>query len=656
MRQFLFALMLCLVQVVAAQTILDDAITLSHILDRIDSTNNRDRITIKRGIIIEERYAAVFWKYFPDSLRKTTNIDIFRDHIESVFSNNPFIRVEITDQKFITIENSSQLTIPSGSQAIGFSVANFADGLARFLVKRTKQELSQVFFEDFKKKVSSDPYLRNFCPFTQTQLAIIDSKVYQFNDYIEALREGFAADMSVLPSSTERFLQSDSLCVGCAQKAEGKILIDFLHLAQQMVNGEPPIDMMEYLAIPGSSAIQSANPKDTVLYNIANGLRFLNLISQSLRNPNSNNEVMPWFSVNTVRKEFQDSKLLYIYLGLLWQKAEDINFIIPEKGMISMRSLMSEVYTDVHLTESWHRSVESLAELIHSLQTSLQSCSVTRNVADDFFNYSQSITDLLLSINHTGRIMLGFKEKDIVPIKYIHLMRQCNSLYFNIRQHNYGGAIGNVIYCLNVLKEDNEVDKKKISEMLKYANFMASVAEANSPEEMERAIEFFAVPPGSSQAKKSLCRFSIALNTYTGFAFGWEYLGDDALPNTILSLTAPVGLSLTVGLGKVGSIGTFIPVIDIGAVTAYRFDDKNVSDLPELTWNNILSPGLYAVYDTPGKWPFALGYGAQIGPSLRKVTETRDGTVIETSKSGWRQGFFLSVDIPITYFYLGKGK
>lgn len=656
MKQLLSLLILCFANGLASQTILDDAKALSTLFG-YTALENGDRVFLKRGIAIDTQSATVLRQYLPIDLKESLDTDALRDGIKLAFEDNPFLRMEITDQNLLGFSSISKTnTTSTGTQASGFSVSNLADGLARFLVKRTKQELSHVFFDDFKEKVKDDPYLGNFCPFTQAQLAVIDAEVYQFNDYLETLREGFTADMTALPSSTARFLRSDSLCKGCAEKAEGKVMIDLLHIAQQMVNGEPPIDMMAYLAQSGS-AIQSAQPTDKQLYNMAAGLRFLNLVSESFRNPTSTDSLMPWHSASDIRTVFQDPKLLRIYLGLLWQKAEGIDFVFPDSTKTPMRTLMGQANVGKNLVESWRKSIESLGELTQSLQILLRSSSNTpTTVADDFFTYSQSVTDLLLAINQTGRIMLGFNEKDIIPVKYILLMRQCNALYFNVRQRNFGGAFGNVIYCLNLLKDGKEEDKKKIAEMLKYANFMAAIAEANSPEEMERAIELFALPPGSSQAKKHPGRFSVALNAYTGFAWGREYLGNSESSKKIKALTAPIGLSCTVGLGEVGSIGAFVPLIDVGAVTAYRFDDDNAGDLPELTWNNILSPGLYVVYNTPGKWPFAFGYGAQIGPSLRKVKQTMDGTEIEVNKSGWRQGFFLTVDIPLTYFYLGKGK
>jgi len=649
MKQFLLFLILCLAQGLGAQTILDDAKFLSDCFNE-PTAAARDRASLKRGITIDEMKGSVFNKYLssPDTV-------LSPEKLVEAFRGNPFLRVEDSDQDPIKISGvlntaaaSSQI---SGTQ--GFSVSNLADGLARFLVKRTKQEISQVFFNKFKEEVRTDPYLGNFCPFTQAQLVLIDSKVYQFNDYLEVLREGFTADMTALPTNTERFLRNPSLCAGCSEEEQGKVMIDLLHVAQQMVNEESPVEMIDYLAQSGS-AIQSAQITETRLYNMAAGLRFLNLLSQSLRNPASTDPKMPWYSASDIRTAFKDPKLLRLYLGLLWQKAEGINFVDKDEKKTSARELMAEANKGANVAENWRRTIESISELTQSLQISIYSSAATNTtVADDFFTYSQSVTDLMLALNQTGRMRFGFSDEDIIPVKYILLMRQCNALYFNVRQRNFSGALGNVIYCLNILKDGKEEDKQAIAEILRYVNFVAAVAEANSPEEMERAIEIFALPPGSSQMKKHPNRFSVALNAYTGFTWGREYLGDDKSPETIMALTAPAGLSCTFGLGKGGSIGAFVPLIDVGAVTAYRFDDDNAANLPELTWNNILSPGLYVVYGTPGKWPIALGYGAQIGPGLRKVTN--DMKVVE-DKGGWRHGFFLTVDIPITYFYLGKGK
>ncbi len=660
---FLLLLILGFQTLCSGQSLLQEAIALKpffkfdvnkKLVLTEDTVSNEAKVIIKRYLV------------------EGVKLDPF--NVKAAFKDNPYLDMEKAAQNMGAISggNFSGLGANQGASPSGFSVTNLADGLARFLVKRTKQELSMAFFEGFKEKIKDNAYLEHFCPYTRSELLLIDSDVYQFNDYLESLREGFTADMSALPGSTESFMRDPSLCPNCQAKPAGKVVTDFLHIAQQMVNGEPPVDMIAYLAEPGS-AIQSAPTTEPQLYNMASGLRFLNIISESFRNPASDNKRMPWYTASEIREEFKDPIVIRIYLGLLWQRVDKIQFTDDSGTQFAlMRNLMSKANTGANLVETWRNSIQSLSEMTQAIQFGLNSsASTTSTVVDDFFSYSQSVTDLLQAVNQTGRTILD-RQKDLIPIDYILLMRQCNSLYFNVRQRNFVGAVSNVIYCLSMLGGD----KDNIATMLKYANFMAAIAEASSPEDMERAIESFALPPGSSQMKKQPGRFAVALNAYTGLAGGYEYLNSEKTPKPFGAITAPLGLSMSWGLGnhvkrdkpdsnapnkekdsknKVyswGSLGFFVPLIDVGAVTAYRFKDSTAQDLPELTWGNILSPGLYVVYDLPGKIPVAVGYGAQIGPSLRQIT-TSGGPV---NKSGWRHGLFATVDIPITYFYLGKGK
>ena len=669
MKHFLF-LLLCLGLTfdLAAQTILDDAKNLSSIFSYTIDTSNHETtkiVNLRRGISITLAQLYILKKYYPDSV--DVNIltdDELMDLLESSFKGNPFLRVEITNQNetgFLKLEGS--LKQPGGSvAAAGFSVAGLADGLSRFLVKRTKQELSQAFFEDFKRAVQKEPLVGHFCPDTKQHLLLIDQDVYQFKDYLQGLRESFISDMTVLPKSTETFLRDDNLCSACSQKANGKVLIDMLHVAQQLVDGEAPIDMIDYLARSGS-AIQSANKtSEPVLYDMAGGLRYLNLISEAMRNTSSTDSLMPWYTGREVREMFKDPKFFRLFMGLLWQKAGGISFNGPNGVEVNLQNTLSTVANKAAELENWRNTISSFGEVTHRVQRSLSaSASAPTAVSDDYYRYSQTILDLMESVNETGRLVLN-RNTDLIPQEYVFLLKQCNALYFNVRQRNFTGALSNVIYCLNLLGKD----KEEVANLLEYANFAASIAEANSPEEIENAVELFALPPGSSRMKKQPGRFSIALNAYSGISGGIEVLDGDASHKSYGAITAPLGLSMSWGLGHIktnsatgetrlkslGSLGFFVPLIDVGAVTTFRFKDSTSQNLPELTWSNILSPGLYVVYDFPGKWPIAFGIGGQAGPGLRKVTA--DG--LEIVKSGARFGAFLAVDIPFTYFYLGKGK
>jgi len=656
MKPFLFLLFFgASLSVLSAQTLMQDAMELRAFFDTTDA-EDFDKRLIFMGGEYQVRDIDVFRKYVPlkDSLTTTT--------VEDAFRGNPFLRVEVTDQnsmKFTGLSSANQVNRPSiGSMMSaptggGISVAGIADGLARFLVNRTKQELSQAFFDDFKDSLNRVPLLGYFCPATKAQLDFVDQGVYQFNDYLEGLRETFILDMTALPGNLEGYMRDFY-----TDKEAGVVAIDLLHISQQMVDGEAPIDMLDYLARSGS-AIQSAGIEQPVLYDMAGGFRFINLISESLIRPNIEDPMQPaqWFTGRELRNLLEDKLLFRLYMGLLWQKSEGISFVgkdgTPKQNM---RDMLFSAGQSAELFTEWRHTIQGIGESAHNLQNTVQSSvrageraieQVQTTVPDDFFRYSLALTDVLQTLNRSGKLILQ-RTDDLVPTEYISLFRQCNFLYFNVRQRNYTGAISNVIACLNALGKD----KEEVQKLLKYANFVACIAEANSPEEVARAIELFALPPGSSRMKKQPKRFSVALNAYTGLAVGSEWMASETTPKTVAALAAPVGLSCSWGL-KHGSIGFFVPLIDVGAVTAFRFKDNNYQNLPELTLNNLLAPGFYAVYNFPGKWPIALGLGGQAGPALRKVT---DAGLTISDAGGARVGGFLAVDIPITYFYLGKGK
>lgn len=115
--------------------------------------------------------------------------------------------------------------------------------------------------------------------------------------------------------------------------------------------------------------------------------------------------------------------------------------------------------------------------------------------------------------------------------------------------------------------------------------------------------------------------------------------------NTV-GLSVPVGVSA--GLGALGknnnwSMSLFVPILDIGGVTAFRLgDDGLAGELPELNFSNLISPGGYLMFNLP-KSPFSIGVGAQYGPQVRKVTIDE----AEISSSTWRVGITTSIDVPI---------
>jgi len=94
----------------------------------------------------------------------------------------------------------SSLVGSLASSVGGLDVTNIADGLAKFLVKRVKQELTIAFFEKFKT-ILSDPKFKDMqtvFPQTYQALMLIGDQIYNYQGYIQTLRESFEMDLKAL--------------------------------------------------------------------------------------------------------------------------------------------------------------------------------------------------------------------------------------------------------------------------------------------------------------------------------------------------------------------------------------------------------------------------------------------------------------------------
>ena len=180
----------------------------------------------------------------------------------------------------------------------------------------------------------------------------------------------------------------------------------------------------------------------------------------------------------------------------------------------------------------------------------------------------------------------------------------------------------------------------------RYAGFMAGVAAADSPAEIAAVLEAAALPPGSSRNKR-IYTFNLELNAYFGGAAGREYLLGD-LPAGLnrrqgtAGLFVPIGLSITHRIipNTQWSATLFLPLVDIGAVTAYR-GGQNAAAIPAVTFGNLLAPGAHLLINLPNS-PFFLGYGWQYGPNEREIGAE--------NYSAYRQLFTFGIDVPIFSF------
>jgi hypothetical protein len=91
----------------------------------------------------------------------------------------------------------------------------------------------------------------------------------------------------------------------------------------------------------------------------------------------------------------------------------------------------------------------------------------------------------------------------------------------------------------------------------------------------------------------------------------------------------------------------FLPIIDLGALTAYRTDPDNegIERLPEVNFGNVLAPGMHLFFNF-GKSPFFMGMGLQYGPNTREIKLDEERVKVESV----RYMLTFGIDVPIIRF------
>lgn len=204
-----------------------------------------------------------------------------------------------------------------------------------------------------------------------------------------------------------------------------------------------------------------------------------------------------------------------------------------------------------------------------------------------------------------------------------------------------------------------------------YGGFMIDIFYAKTAPEIKGLLYKYALPAGSYRIKRR-SQLSIELGAYPSLYGGREFIVNNPGGKNVgwvSGVSAPVGLTLSWPIKKSRtpfdplteeksfkgsklkgnsysghSFSLFFPVVDLGAPFSFRWNEGNNIALPEeITWQQLLSPGLFAVWGMKNK-PVSLSFGGQYVPKLRSITLAGN----EVSQfDAFRVGFNLAIDIPI---------
>jgi hypothetical protein len=597
----------------------------------------------------ETRNKKVLAYYFPN---KTGG------QIDSIISQNPFLAPYHRS-------GGAQGTLgaaggaPGVLQSLGgLNVTNLADGIARFLIKRGKEELNIAFFQRMKNFINDHPECKTLLPATSEFLDNINT--YQYSEFLQSMRTAFQTDLNNLIVNLNLFIDLPKYQALLKEFPEIQLALRSAAIVSELSDSTVhPADLISQFAdLPQWYGLDS---------NLGNAWRLLNIISQSVQDTGDS---QAWISLRTFNNMLKDTVQLKLYLGLVYERSAGISFKIKVKGKDSvvnvqqfMKSNQQHIMTLANLFENFLLLAKDVDQTIADVRQKKKNSIQLTN--DDYNNYIGKAINLL----EYGFKVANAIQPGVADNEYIVMARNANSLYRNIFTRNYNAAVMNAYMILNEIlvktagrSKDATANKKVmenskvVTNLLKYGNLMAAIIKADTPEDVENAIESAALPAGSSSIKKTT-GWNLALNAYLGYYRGPEN-GDHVNQwNYNRGITAPIGITLSKGLGyakilgkprNLGAISAYVTLLNVGAVVDYRLSDDSSAIKQEIKLENIISPGGYLIYGLPTPLPISIGYGAQYGPTLYKVSSDNSNV---SDKPGWRSHWFIAIDIPLLNFW-----
>lgn len=246
-----------------------------------------------------------------------------------------------------------------------------------------------------------------------------------------------------------------------------------------------------------------------------------------------------------------------------------------------------------------------------------------------------------------------------IPLKHVpEISEQCLMLLYNLDANQYRPAIGNMIRLLGSMSKQlgQTTEQNPLYTFLsKYGDFIAGLADAKSPLEMEHLLAGLAAPSGSARTKRTH-HLSASLNAYLGITAGRERLTrgqSTPIDSSFFGLAPTIPIGLTVSRlcfrnsKRPQSFSLHLTAVDLGAMLTFRQIDEAEFGTQKLSIKNIVKPGIQVHWNIQ-ETPLYMGLGWQSGPQFRE----ENGREIALRSSR----FFLAVgvDMPMLSLYARK--
>jgi hypothetical protein len=550
-----------------------------------------------------------------------------------------------------------------GSEALSGIESRVIEGLADFLVTRTKEEAILYLQEQFTSRFCKKPDLRTILPRTCETLETLDSTV-SIAAIGTALNGAARRDLEALPDGVLKLASKHDRAHYYVYEPSRLAYA----LIEQIARGRNPKTLALGLhQIPRRSCEKASGsaiePATLSCREIFMAIRVASAMLYAAQ--------MNGLDAQTPASLAEEPALV---LGTL---------LDGEKAYLAVSAFRPLKAAEL---EKATRGVVDAAQLLATLQASLKS--LRAQDKDDAApterrrRLGNAAVEILSGLSRATREWLSLTVFASAPVPAevaaaFDITEDLTLLGQDLIAEQYGAAIADLRLLIvrlqqkELLQPTDEKSKAAIRAVVtgigRFAPLVAEIAAASSSKDVATALEAAAAPAGSYKAKYE--RSSLSLNAAVGAMVGLELVRTDPPPGAVEE-TATSGMFA--GLAALGVHvstpfvereagghwlhgGLLLSVLDLGALTTQRFESEissteQVDDEPNVGVAQLFAPGAYL---TLGLFhsPFLLGAGFSFAPSLRTITTT-DTAGVATSQDvpAVRYGTFLAMDLTLLPF------
>ncbi|WP_294678324.1 hypothetical protein [uncultured Fluviicola sp.] len=336
-------------------------------------------------------------------------------------------------------------------------VTNFADDLAKFIVDRTKQELNIAFFDKFKEVLNDPKYvdLKTVFPETYAVLMVIDNQIYNYNDYLQALRNAFDRDLSDLPNNLPSIIDNHSAYFD-ANPGLKVILQSSFYIAQQVQLKEHPGQMIANYPVDEFMGAQTG-----INQNIAASFKTLQLVSKSFKS--KTDSLHYWANDSLIKKLFTNDTAVKIYIGLLVQQAKKEDIVFKGKTSKELWKIIDSSYTLARGYEEYKnffRTVSSKVRDIEKAIDALKEINKDSLKVEKYHVIAGKALDLMDQLIAVEKMPFFPKDLDIAKNAgiYIYSARTASDIVVDVNRKQYASAIMKTVMLYDTIFHRDAVD------------------------------------------------------------------------------------------------------------------------------------------------------------------------------------------------------